>query len=75
MRSSKEYLHVVIILAVKESFERFSCLEFIFEKAHTGRPAYKMKNVKKDFRDTLILVFVNENCCLCICFTELFSFY
>ena len=27
------------------------------------------------FRDTLILVFVNENCCLCICFTALFSFY
>ena len=27
----KEYL--VIILAVKESFERFSCLEFIFEKS------------------------------------------
>ena len=22
----------------------------------------------------LILVFLNENCCLCICFTELFSF-
>ena len=29
-KRSKEYL--VIILAVKESFERFSCLEFIFEK-------------------------------------------
>ena len=29
-KPSKEYL--VIILAVKESFERFSCLEFIFEK-------------------------------------------
>ena len=28
-KRSKEYL--VIILAVKESFERFSCLEFIFE--------------------------------------------
>ena len=24
--------HLVIILAVKESFKRFSCLEFIFEK-------------------------------------------
>ena len=34
---SKEYL--VIILAVKESFERFSCPEFIFEKANTGKPA------------------------------------
>ena len=29
-KRSNEYL--VIILAVKESFERFSCLEFIFEK-------------------------------------------
>ena len=30
-KRSKEYL--VIILAVKESFERFSCLELIFEKS------------------------------------------
>ena len=29
-KRSKEYL--VIILPVKESLERFSCLEFIFEK-------------------------------------------
>ena len=29
-KSSKEYL--IIILAVKGSFERFSCLEFIFEE-------------------------------------------
>ena len=29
-KRSKECL--VIILAVKESFERFSCLEFVFEK-------------------------------------------
>ena len=27
------------------------------------------------FRDTFILVFVNENCCLCKCFTELHFFY
>ena len=32
-KRSKEYL--VVILAVKESFERFSCLEFIFEKNQT----------------------------------------
>ena len=32
-KRSKEYL--VIILAVKESFERFSCLEFVFEKRQT----------------------------------------
>ena len=31
-KRSKEYF--VIILAVKESFERFSCLEFIFESKH-----------------------------------------
>ena len=30
-KRSKEYL--VIILAVKEGFERFSCLEFIFDKS------------------------------------------
>ena len=30
-KRSKEYL--VIILAVKESFKRFSCLELIFEKS------------------------------------------
>ena len=29
--SKAEYL--VIIVAVKESFERFSCLEFVFEKS------------------------------------------
>ena len=27
------------------------------------------------FRDALIFVFVNENCCLCKCFTELHCFY
>ena len=27
------------------------------------------------FADTLTLVLVNENCCLCICFTELYFFY
>ena len=32
-KRSKEY--IVIILAVKESVERFSCLEFILEKKQT----------------------------------------
>ena len=32
---SKEYF--VTILAVKESFEWFSCLEFIFENSNTGK--------------------------------------
>ena len=38
-KRSNEYL--VIILAVKESFERFSCLEFIFEKKQT--PGSRLK--------------------------------
>ena len=77
-KRSKEYL--VIILAVKESFERFSCLEFIFEKSKHREAGLKHK-LKLEawrlriFRDTLILVFLNENCCLCICFTELYFFH
>lgn len=27
------------------------------------------------FRDTLILVFVDENCCLCKCFTDLYLYF
>ena len=38
-KRSKEYL--VIILAVKESFERFSCLEFIFEEKQTPGSRFK----------------------------------
>ena len=72
-KRSEEYL--VIILAVKESFERFSCLEFIFEIANTGKPAYKMKNINKDFQRHFNTCLRGWNCCLCICFTELFSFY
>ena len=37
----KEYL--VIILAVKESFEQFSCLEFIFEKKQNREAGVKHK--------------------------------
>ena len=40
-KRSKE--HLVIILAVKESFERFSCLEFIFEKSKYGEAGLKHK--------------------------------
>ena len=71
---------LVIILAVKERFERFSCLEFVFEKSKHREAGLKLK-LKLEawrlriFRDTLILVFLNENCCLCICFTELYFFY
>ena len=39
---SKEYL--VIILAVKEGFERFSCLEFIFEKSKYREAGLKHKH-------------------------------
>ena len=77
-KRSKEYL--VIILAVKESFERFSCLEFVFEKSKHREASLKHK-LKLEawklriFRNSLILVFLNESCCLCICFTELYFFY
>ena len=40
-KSSKGYL--VIILAVKESFERFSCLEFVFEKSKHREAGLKHK--------------------------------
>ena len=75
-KSSKEYF--VIILAVKWSFEGFCCLEFICENS-LQTPGSKLKTWTKalrlrNFRDTLI-VFVNENCFICICFTELYLFY
>ena len=44
-KRSKEYL--VIILAVKESFERFSCLEFIFEKSKHREAGLKHKLINK----------------------------
>ena len=40
-KRSKEYL--VIILAVEESFERFSCLEFVFEKSKHREAGLKHK--------------------------------
>ena len=40
-KSSKKYL--VIILAVKESFEWFSCLEFVFEKSKQREAGLKHK--------------------------------
>ena len=47
----KEYL--VIILAVKEDFEQFSCLEFIFEKSKYRKPAFKLKLEDSGFLETL----------------------
>ena len=49
-KRSKEYL--VIILAVKESFERFSCLEFVFEKSK-HREAFSFKLEDSGFLETL----------------------
>ena len=76
-KRSKEYL--IMTLALKESFERFSFLEFIFEKRKHREAGLKHElNLIFKLEDSgflLILVFVNENCCLCICFTDLFSFY
>ena len=75
-KRSKEYL--VIILAGKKSFERFSCLEFVFDKSKHREAGLKHKLKAwrlRIFRDALILVFLNENYCLCICFTELYFFY
>ena len=74
----KEYL--VIILAVEESFERFSCLEFVFEKSKHRKAGLKHKLKLQAWRlrifsDTLILVLLNENWCLGICFTELYFFH
>ena len=69
-KRSKEY--IVIILAVKESFERFSCLEFIFEKSKRRKVGLKHK---QGFSETLFTCLREWKCCLCICFTELLSFY
>ena len=47
-------------------------LFFSFSKSGRRNNA---KTAKKQTPETpLILVFLNENCCLCICFTELFFF-
>ena len=43
-KRSKEYL--VIILAVKESFERFSCLEFTFEKSKHWEASLRADEIK-----------------------------
>ena len=64
-KRSKEYL--VIILAVKESFKRFSCLEFVFEKSKHREASSKHKLKLKAwrhriFRDTLKSVL--KNTCL-----------
>ena len=72
-KGSKEYLD--ILLAVKESFERFSCLGFIFEKSKHRDAGLEHKHKTQDFQRHFILVFLKENRCLSICFTELYFFY
>ena len=79
-KRKKTFQRKVLILPVKESFERLSCLEFIFEKCKSREAGLKHKLKVwawrlRIFRDTLIFVFVKENRCLCIYFTELYFFY
>ena len=52
-KRSKEYL--LIILAVKESFERFSCFKFIFERSKHRKAGLKNKLKLEDsgFLETL----------------------
>ena len=77
-KRSKEYL-VIISLAAKESFERFSCLGFIFEKSKHREAGLKHKLKLKPWRLRIFRRFntclVNENCCLWMWFTELYFFY
>ena len=65
-------------ISAAESFFNF---RFLFRLAQKSRQSGLSKSEKSlakrnaTFRKTLILVFVNENCCLCKCFTELYLFY
>ena len=70
--SSEDYL--IIILAVEriKALSDFLAWSSSLKTVNTGKPA---KSFLRIFRDALILVFVNENCCLCQCFTELHFFY
>ena len=71
-KRSEEYL--IIILAVEriKALSDFLAWSSSLKTVNTGKPA---KSFLRIFRDALILVFVNENCCLCQCFTELHFFY
>ena len=39
IKVSPMFVYYHVIPSVEESFERFSCLEFIYEKANAGKPA------------------------------------
>ena len=58
---------------------QFSLCYNVFNKVPTY-PTYTPAYLCHDFQrhltlNTVILVFVNENCCLCTCFTELHLLY
>ena len=77
-KRSEEYLFIV--LAVKRKLWAISCLEFILKESKHRKASLKHNLelyalILRIFRDTLILFFVNENCCLCKCFTEWYFFY
>ena len=62
-KRSKE--HLVIIVAVKESSERFSCLEFIFGKKSKHREArLKRKLFSFKLEDSEFLETLFKNTCL-----------
>ena len=76
-KTFQRILNLVTILALKE-MSNFLVSSSSLKKANTGKPAqninlsFKLKD--SGFTDTFILVFVNENCCLCICVTKLYIF-
>ena len=65
---------------LRKNFERFSCLESSVKKSKHREAdlninlSFKLLRLRI-FRNTLILVIVKENCCLCECFTELYFFH
>ena len=65
----------------KKAVSHFLASSSSWKRTNTGKPAWDINKLMLTwfmiFRDTLrsILVFVNENYCLCTCFTELYLFY
>ena len=76
-KGSEGYL--VMILAINRKF--WAIFLPRVHRANTGKPAWNINKFMLTwlmiFRDTLfsILLFMNENYCLCTCFTELYLFY
>ena len=67
----KNTMYLVMILAVKRKL----CAIFLVSRGSSWSIANTGKLLI--FRDNLLskLIFVNENSCLCTCFTELYLFY